>query len=87
MEDVSVVDKTYNENDFAKTSLQQGEYENCVFNNCDVAAHVYSFSPFVECIVNNCNLSFVTLRITPVHVTNFIGYIILGFVFERTKWD
>ncbi|MEO8414088.1 MAG: pentapeptide repeat-containing protein [Ginsengibacter sp.] len=85
MEDVSVVDKTYNENDFAKTSFQQGEYENCVFNNCDFSAHDFSFSQFVECVFNNCNLSLVKLSRTAFRETKFIGCKMLGLVFESNK--
>ncbi|PWK74246.1 pentapeptide repeat protein [Mucilaginibacter oryzae] len=49
----------YEDQTFTKLSdreLNQGNYENCRFLNCDLAnAHLYGFT-FVDCLFDTCNL-------------------------------
>jgi fluoroquinolone resistance protein len=62
--------------------LETGEYENCMFRDCDFSNSDLSEMNFVECEFMNCNLSMVKLLNTTLREVRFVGCKLLGLHFE-----
>jgi fluoroquinolone resistance protein len=65
-----------------KESLTKGEYENCTFNNCNLADMDLSGFKFNECVFNACNLSLANLNRTTIALTKFNDCKMLGIRFD-----
>lgn len=81
MQDIYKNDKSFERKDFTGVSLGRGEYENCVFNSCNLAGSTLSGIRFIDCTFENCNLSLATLDATSFQHTRFIGCKMLGLKF------
>lgn len=56
--------KTYTKVDFTEMPLQKGEYEGCVFINCNFSGIDLSETKFIDCSFTSCNLSLINLANT-----------------------
>ena len=63
-------------------TLTKGEYENCMFNHCNLADMDLSGFKFNECIFNACNLSLANLNRTTFSLTKFTDCKMLGLRFD-----
>ena len=52
-----IVVKIFDKEELASQGLVRGDYENCVFNGCDLSNMDLSGISFTECTFNSCNLS------------------------------
>jgi len=78
MPDVFTEDKTFEKSEL----LSKGEYENCIFNNCNFTDFDLSEYQFIDCTFNDCNLSMVKTNKTAFRNTNFNNCKMLGVRFD-----
>ncbi|WP_256213833.1 pentapeptide repeat-containing protein [Parapedobacter indicus] len=83
MHEVYVTDKAFEKNEFIQNSLTTGEYENCIFRNCNFANGDLSASKFIDCRFEGCNLSLSTLNKTALREVNFKDCKMLGLRFDN----
>jgi uncharacterized protein YjbI with pentapeptide repeats len=83
MEQVFIVDKTYDKQNFTETPLKKGEYENCSFTGCDFSNTGLSDVYFVDCSFTGCNLSLATLNKTSFRDVKFKDCKMLGLRFDQ----
>src|SRR5688572_14341554 len=82
MEQAYSHDKTFDRNDFTKTPLAKGEYENCTFKNCNFSDNDLSNFKFTDCEFVGCNLSLVKLNKTALQDAKFKDCKMLGLRFD-----
>lgn len=83
MEQIFIADQTFDRKDFSKESFQKGDYEFCVFLNCNFSNVDLSKARFVECEFQGCNLSSVKLRGAAFQDVLFKDCKMLGMHFEH----
>src|SRR5690606_14244130 len=64
------------------SSLETGEYENCIFTGCDFSNKDFCRFKFIECAFVECNLSLVKLYESTIRNVNFKGCKLLGLRFD-----
>ena len=79
----SFIDKVFDREDFRETPPAGGEYENCVFKNCDFSGTDLSEIIFIECEFVNSNLSLAKLPKTAFRDVMFRDCKMLGLHFEQ----
>ncbi|MCK8481689.1 pentapeptide repeat-containing protein [Psychroserpens algicola] len=57
MEEQFVEEKTFERKDFSQTGIEKGEYDLCVFINCNFSNSDLSKIRFIDCEFYDCNLS------------------------------
>ena len=62
MEQVYIADKEYNKANFKETPLKKGEYENCIFRDCEFSETDLSDFIFTDCVFDRCNISVVKMN-------------------------
>lgn len=67
--------------DYTATGLKMGEYENCVFQNCNFLEVNLSNTEFVECKFIDCDLSMVAVNKTAFKEVHFENCKMLGIQF------
>ena len=82
MEKIYINDKRFEKIDFNPSNLSIGEYENCVFFQCDFSASSFSQIEFISCEFEECNLSNVALKKTSLKDVRFKNCKMLGLHFE-----
>lgn len=75
---VIIQDKTFEKDDLPA----KGEYENCVFNNCDFSYNDLSGFVFIDCTFNGCNLSLANLNKTSFRDVDLKNCKMLGLRFD-----
>ncbi|MCW3788639.1 pentapeptide repeat-containing protein [Plebeiibacterium sediminum] len=70
------------ENFIDKTELVKGEYEDCIFKNCDFSEYNLSLFIFTDCEFVNCNLSNAALSDTAFRDVKFVNCKLLGVQFS-----
>jgi fluoroquinolone resistance protein len=78
MQENYFTDKTFDRN----SKLTKGEYENCIFNNCNFANSDLSEYTFIDCTFNGCNLSLAKINKTSFQVIQFKDCKMLGLRFD-----
>jgi fluoroquinolone resistance protein len=78
MQEIYIQDKTFDRND----SLIKGEYENCIFNNCNFTDSELSAFKFIDCTFNSCNFSLTKLNKTVLRDVKFKDCKMLGLRFD-----
>ncbi|WP_026995901.1 pentapeptide repeat-containing protein [Flectobacillus major] len=76
------VDKKWMNTDFTITGFEKGEYENCVFINCNFHALNLSNYVFIDCQFIDSNLSTVSLNQTALRGITFKNCKLLGLIFD-----
>lgn len=66
-----------------RDKFQVGEYEQCIFINCDFSNANLSGVKFVDCQFKNCGLSLVNLSGTTINDVKFIQCKMLGLRFDH----
>jgi len=82
MDEVFINDKTFNKVDFTKQALEKGEYDNCIFINCNFSETHLSNITFIDCEFEQCNLSLVKFKNTVLNTINFTNCKLLGVDFS-----
>ena len=82
MNKVYFVEKEYKGVDFATQPLLIGEYESCVFSNCNFANSDLSKLIFIECEFDSCNFSAAKMQNTSFQNAQFKDCKLLGLHFE-----
>ncbi len=77
--------KTINKIDYKQNPLPKGEYENCIFTNCEFSNADLSDNKFVDCSFTGCNLSLATLANTAWRTVAFKDCKMLGLHFEKCQ--
>lgn len=67
---------------FEKSKIERGEYENCTFRNCDVSEGNLSGSRFIDCVFLACNLSMCNVSGTTFQEVRFEDCKLLGLRFD-----
>tara|TARA_R110001583_G_scaffold30906_4_gene106261 strand:- start:1158 stop:1733 length:576 start_codon:yes stop_codon:yes gene_type:complete len=78
-----IADKTFKGQDFSINRLQTGEYENCIFSNCNFADGYLDNQNFTECEFIECNLSNTNVVETVFNDVLFTQCKILGVKFNE----
>ncbi|ARV05974.1 hypothetical protein BTO04_04335 [Polaribacter sp. SA4-10] len=73
----------YSKIDFSKTKIKKGEYDNCIFINCNFEAIHASNFQFVECEFIECNFSNTIVNDTAFKDVNFINCKMIGVKFNE----
>lgn len=73
-----IQDKTFDKSN----SLTKGEYENCIFNNCNLADQDLSQFRFTDCTFRGCNLSLAKIIKTSFQDITFKDCKMLGLRFD-----
>lgn len=81
MEDTYIQDKEF------KTiqKLDKGEYENCLFIQCDFANFSFKEFKFIDCRFQDCNLSLVNFNLCFLQNVEFINTKMIGSDFSNAK--
>src|ERR1700761_8511377 len=75
-------DETFDKKDFKATPLKKGEYEACIFRNCDLSGVDLSDLVFIDCEFIDSNLSLVRLVKTAFRDITFKGCKMMGLQFR-----
>ena len=76
-------EQTFEKIDYTATPLKKGEYEYCVFRNCDLSRADLSGIRFSDCEFSGCNLSLAVFNQTGLQGVTFKDCKMLGLHFER----
>lgn len=76
------MDETYTGEDFSSTRLKTGEYDNCVFIDCNFSNTHLSNCTFLECSFTDCNLTNVKFGGTTFNDVTFENCKLLGADFS-----
>ena len=82
MHETYIADKTFDKIDFAQSGFLKGEYENCIFNNCQLSEVNLSGCQFIDCTFNSSNLALAKLNDTVLRDVTFKDCKMLGLRFE-----
>ncbi|MBT8190761.1 MAG: pentapeptide repeat-containing protein [Saprospiraceae bacterium] len=77
-----ITEKTYDGKDFTQDTLKKGEYELCIFINCNFSDSDLSDLLFIECEFIECNLSNCKLYGTSFQEVKFSQSKMLGLQFD-----
>jgi len=80
-----IADQTFKGQDFTKTRLQKGEYENCIFEGCDFSNGYLDNQNFMECEFIDCNLSNANIAHTVFNEVSFSHCKMMGLKFEESN--
>ena len=69
--------------DYTREYLEVGEYENCIFKDCDFSDSSLSNCIFIDCLFESCNLSLVKLTETAFQNIRFRDNKMLGLHFDN----
>jgi fluoroquinolone resistance protein len=75
--------KTFARVNFTENPLPRGEYEDCVFDHCDLSRADLSGSRFTECVFRDCNLSSARLAQTVLRDVKFENSKLMGLHFDH----
>ena len=70
---------------YQETSFLKGEYDSCIFNNCNLSNTDLSKSVFIDCVFNNCNLSIAKINNVVFRDVKFNGCKLMGLFFETAN--
>jgi uncharacterized protein YjbI with pentapeptide repeats len=76
------LDETITPDSLQAQALPRGEYENCSFEDCNLAGADLSDMRFTDCVFNNCNLSLAELHNTCLRDVQFEGCKLMGLRFN-----
>ncbi|MAT58674.1 MAG: hypothetical protein CMF23_11950 [Ignavibacteriae bacterium] len=82
MEDLYQLEKTFTKLNFAETPISKGEYEKCVFKNCNFFKGNLAEFIFIDCDFISCDLSMIEISSAAFNNAQFIDCKILGVHFE-----
>jgi fluoroquinolone resistance protein len=80
---MSTENELFDKIDFTSAKLTKGEYENCIFKNCNFYNSDLSGFIFRECIFDGCDLSLVIIKHTTLHDISFLNSKLLGIQFHE----
>ena len=75
-------DQTFDKIDFSQEPLLKGEYEQCMFTNCNFEGSNLTEFKFVDCEFRDCNLSLAQIHGTVLREVKFKDCKMLGIQFE-----
>ncbi len=81
MEQAFIEEETFNKIDFTKNPLSKGEYEYCIFLNCNLSSVDLSEFKFLGCEFSGCNISLAKLTQTALKDIKFQNCKMLGLNF------
>lgn len=73
----------FDKNIFLKNPLNKGEYEDCIFKNCNFIEAKLSSFEFIDCEFHDCELSLAKINRTSFQNTSFINCKMLGLRFDH----
>jgi fluoroquinolone resistance protein len=76
-----IVDQTFKNKDYTKTSLPKAEYDNCTFIGCFFEGSYLSTISFLECEFINCNLANTKLKEATFKDVSFLECKMIGMPF------
>lgn len=82
MQEQYIQDKTFEKINFTQQPLMAGEYENCIFTQCDFFESTFINYKFIDCVFKDCNLSMVKLDKTTLRDVKFYDCKMLGLRFD-----
>ncbi len=71
--------------DFKNIAFKIGEYDNCIFNNCNLSSTDLTNSIFIDCVFNNCNLSMAKINNVIFRDVKFNSCKLLGLFFDTAN--
>jgi uncharacterized protein YjbI with pentapeptide repeats len=83
MQEIFVHDKAYQADDLTDGSLPKGEYEGCLFSNCDFSNADLAERKFINCRFTGCNLSLARIVKTVFQDVIFKDCKMLGLRFDQ----
>ena len=82
MEDLIHIQKTFDKVNWIGKRINNREFEDCVFLNCDFSTSNFSNNTFMDCEFIDCNLSMTDLTGTSLKTVNFKNCKLLGINFS-----
>lgn len=82
MPNIYIQEKTFEKKDFSTDHLEKGEYEDCIFINCNFSGVNVSTYKFIDCEFHHCDISLVKIENTGFQNAKFIGCKMLGIAFD-----
>ena len=83
MSRLTIENKVFEKMDFTINRLARGEYNNCVFKNCNFYNSDLSNLVFRQCSFDGCDLSLSAFRYTTLNDIKFINCKLLGVQFSE----
>ena len=83
MEEQFIAEKSFERKDFSENGLEKGEYELCVFSNCNFSESDLSNIRFMDCEFYDCNLSSANVFQTGFQNILFKDCKLLGLYFDK----
>lgn len=77
------IDQNFTKAQLLESPLQQGEYENCSFNELDLSEVDFSQYKFIKCRFTDCNLSLTRLSKTAFQEVQFKNCKMLGWRMDQ----
>lgn len=74
--------QTFEKQNYTQNPLRKGDYENCVFKNCDFSSSDLAALSFINCTFQHTNLSLAKINQTAFRNVNFDNCKLLGLHFE-----
>jgi fluoroquinolone resistance protein len=81
--DAFIEDQTFDKFDFTVSPPEKGDYDHCVFTNCNFASVNLSELKFIDCAFSGCNLSMAPLSQTVLRDVLFRDCKMLGVRFDE----
>ncbi len=83
MEKLYIENQKFDRVDYSNEQIIIGEYEKCIFLNCNFSNVDLSDITFTQCTFNNCNLSLAHLKNTAFRNINFENCKLFGLHFQN----
>lgn len=78
--------KTFERVDYTSEPLEKGDYESCIFINCDFSGSNLTDIRFLECKFANCNFSMANLNNAVLREVRFMNCKLLGVHFKDCSY-
>jgi uncharacterized protein YjbI with pentapeptide repeats len=76
-------DKTFEDENYAATTVNGKEFNNCTFKKCDFSNSNFDNNKFIDCVFDGCNLSLIKLPKTTLSSVEFKNCKMLGVNFTE----
>ena len=85
MESLIHIQKTFEKVIYIDKRINNREFEDCVFKNCDLSNSNFAYNSFLDCEFINCNLSMTSLAGTSLKNVKFKNSKLLGIQFNECE--
>lgn len=77
------LEKKFDQIKYNGTTLNNQEFELCIFNNCDFSETIFYNVVFIDCQFNDCNFSIAKINDTALRNAIFLRCKMMGVIFDK----